>query len=133
MTSMEDCTKLDCEDETWDMVSSDIAYCCGRAKAKLISVILIIVILIWMAYTYYSSKSVSITQGLLLGLVIGSYFLLPGILGKMSQTSWIRYDERISHLMTNSEMTRTQAQAEISRIELAKRTQREMRNMRRRY
>ncbi len=127
------CTKLDCEDEIWDMLSSDIAYCCGRTQAKLITVILIVVIIIWMAYTYFASRSISITQGLFLSLAIGAYFLLPGILGKMSQKSWTNYDERMNHLVaTNPEMTRTQAQAEISRTELAKRTQREMRNIQRR-
>ena len=121
---------LDCQDDIWNMLNPEIAYCCGYSQTKLITTVMLVIVLIYMAYTFYSTQTITIGQGIFLGIVIGAFFMLPNMIGKGMRGKWIEYSERMDHLMKNNPgMTRIQAKADISRTELAKETQRQIRQM----
>lgn len=124
------CTTLDCQDEIWDIISPEIAYCCGYRQTKILSVFLLIIILFYMVYTYYTTRTISVGQGIFLGLVICAFFILPDLAGKSTRSQWMDYSRRMDHLMNvNPGMTLIDARADISRDELAKRTQREIKKL----
>lgn len=128
----EDCATADCREEVWNIVNKEVAYCCGYSQSILLIAVLIIVIICYMAYIYYTTGKVGNGSILLLAFSILSYFMLPNVMGTAMSNQWTLYNDRVTHLMSiNSGMSVTQAKAEISREELQKRTRRAIYNRRR--
>ncbi len=125
MDELKKCTTADCREETWDIVNKEVAYCCGYTKGKLLISIIIVVIICYMAYIYYTTNTIGTGSVILLSLSILSYFILPNIIGSTMRSQWNLYNDRVSHLMNiTPNMSVAQARAEISREELQKRTRR---------
>lgn len=119
------CTSIDCGEETWNIVNGEVAYCCGHTQGSIIAPILIVIILIYMAYTYYSSGQIEVISVIFLIGAIASYFILPDLMGTSMRGKWNIYNERVKHLMKIIPGTRVvDAKAIIEREELAERTRR---------
>ena len=107
------CTKLDCQNEIWYMLNKEIAYCCGYSQAKFVIPILIIIICIYMIFTYYTIKYVGLGSILLLVLSIFLYFILPKLTGYSMRKKWILYDLKARKLMKEQGMSKSDAKTVV--------------------